>query len=799
MTRRPLGRALGFCALAAAGAPALAAGATAEQELRLRFDVPPGELAAALDAFARQAGIALAYDRELTRGKTTDGLSGTHTVVAGFTALLADSGLETVATASGAMTLRPVEERAGITPLSRVTVSGHRLPDTQQGATKMTLPLRETPQAVSIVSRESMDGRQALDLATAVELTAGVAAVGKAFAGHNPRTGESFFLRGQELDSSRDVRVDGFTAGGDRNNFDLAPFQAVEVVKGPSSMLYGQGSLGGFINLVRRRPLAERTFDLSMQAGSYDTYRADINATGGLDADGTVTSQATLAYEDSGSFIDGVDSRRLVVAPGIEWAAGERTRIRADVIYQEDRFSASLGIPLRSDGDRLRHPDVSRSFFFGVPSSEDSEASALHATLTVEQEISDRWLATLMLHRSRNELLGIADSYGYGIDDAGNTSLYASYVGHDNENWAGELRIDGRFEAFGREHNLLVGVEMNGFDFDSWGGYSYDGPIGTANIYDGSLATAPSIPALSLPQAYTGRDTGDNEGIYAQLLLGLRDETRLLLGARYDRTESDGRFDGIFGGFTDGEDSSADTYRIGLTQDLGAHVTGYAVYAESFTPVYESSRQGPLDPETGSGYEIGLKGEWFDGRFLASAALFRQELDNRPIPDPDNAPTESFHISGGKERTDGIELEATGSLGEGWTVQGAAAWLDAEYVDPRDANFGLTPGGTIERQFSLYAEYEFQAGPLRDFAIGATALSVGDRIVLADQNYFIDGYERYDLHVAYRGLPNWEISLLVRNLADETYVERPNSAYLYGHFYGSPRAYMLRADYSVGR
>jgi iron complex outermembrane receptor protein len=529
-----------------------------------------------------------------------------------------------------------------------------------------------------------------------------------------------------------------------------------------------------------------------MQAGSYDTYRTEVDATGALGESESLLGRATLAYEDSGSFIDGVNSRRAVIAPSIDWLPTDSTRVGVDVVYQDDDFSPSLGIPLRRDGDELRAPDVPRSFYFGRPSTENSKASALHSSVTVEQQAGDRWLATLQLHHSRNRLLGIADSYGYGIDDLGNTTLYSSYVAHDNDNFAGELRLDGHFDAAGREHHLLIGVEKNKQAFDFWGGGGYP-YIGTANIYDGSLANAVTIPGRSNEQNYEGRDTGGNEGAYAQLLWGLSDSTRLLLGARYDKSSFRTRFN------EDGDRAADDAFtkRIGLTQDIGANLTAYGVYAESFNPVLAHSRSGTLDPETGSGYEAGLKGEWFDGRFAATAAAFRQELDNRPIPDPNNFPNESFQISGGLQRTDGLELETTGRPLPGWTLQAAASWLDAEYIDRSDENFGLTPGGTIKRQVAFFTEYEIAAGSLKGLAVGMTALRVGDRIVLADQNYFIEGYERIDLHFAYNGLPNWKLSLLVRNVTDETYVERPNSAYLYGHFFGSPRAVLLRADYGV--
>lgn len=783
---------------------------SADASARQRYDIPAGTLTSALNRFAQRAGVELSFDPALSAGKSSTGLRGDYGVEDGFAALLAGSGLRPVLTPNGAWSLQALPPE-GLTVLPAVKVEAQlqnpfdRPPeraglkaDYQDSATKSSLSIRETPQAISVITRDSIEARQALDLNSALELAAGVSTAGKAFAGNSPRKGEGFVLRGQELDSNRDVRIDGFTAGGDHNNFDLAPFERVDVVKGPSSMLYGQGSLGGFINLLRKRPQAERSLQVSAQAGSYDTYRVEADAAGALNAAQTVLGQATLAYEDSGSFIDGVQSQRLVIAPGVQWNLSERTRLFADLIWQDDTFVASLGIPLRQDGNELKPPKIPRSFYFGVPSGDDSEASALHTTLRLEHELSDRWLTSLQLHHSRNRLLGLADSYGYGFDEDGNTPLYASWVGQQDESWAGELRVEGRFDAFGREHRLLAGAEKNRFDNLAWGGYTA-ASIGSANIYDGSLAEAPRIDARSLPRAYDGRVNGSNEAAFAQVMFSVLDRTRVLLGARYDRARMKDVFNGESATGDDIQDDKKLTGRVGLVQDFGDTLSAYAVYAQSFNPVLAMSRSGVLEPETGEGYEAGLKGEWLDGRLGATLAVFRQELDNRPIPDPTNGPNDGFQISSGLQRADGVEVEITGTPLPGWTLSLASSWLDAEYVDRLDPDYGKTPGGTIKRQTALYTSYELQGGALRGLGGGATLVSVGERIVLSGDNYVVGGYERLDLHAFYKGWQRWEVSLLLRNVTDETYVERVNSAYLYSHFFGSPRALLLRAQYRFDR
>ncbi|MCC6302565.1 MAG: TonB-dependent receptor [Gammaproteobacteria bacterium] len=792
--------------LGAVGQP-VAAQPAAEDQARRSYDIPAGPLGAVLSRFAGEAGVVLSFDATLLSGKNSPGLQGVYGAEEGLAALLQGSGYAASRNGAGYV-LTPEPEDALLLPAVNVEgVEDARFGDAprepgglkaeyQTTATKSALPLRETPQSISVITRDSIEARQSLDLSSALELSAGVIAGSKTFAGNSPRSGEGFTLRGQELDSGRDIRIDGFAAGGEHNNFDLAPFERVEAVKGPSSMLYGQGSLGGFINMVTKKPQAEPMLKVAAQAGSFDTFRVEADTAGALDADERVRGQAAVAYEDSGSFIDGVESRRAVLAPSLEWLIDDRTRVLAQLIYQDDKFIPSLGIALRQEGNKLVPPDVPRSFFFGVPSTEDSTASGLHMTVKVDRELSDRWLATLQLHRSRNRLMGISDSYGYGIDDAGNTYLYASWVGQEDVTWAGELRLDGRFEAFGREHRLLAGVERNRGDFLAWGGYTSS--IGTANIYDGSLATAASIPARSLPRAYDGRVDSSNEAIYGQVLLSVLDRTKLLLGIRYDRAKLESVFNGLSATPGDTMDKKEPTVRIGVVQDLNESLTGYAVYAQSFNPVLDLSQNGILDPETGEGFELGLKGEWFDGQLGATVAVFRQELDNRPIPDPDpDLPsTAEFFISGGLQRSDGLELEITGTPRPGWTVGAASAWLDAEYIDRQDPNFGKTPGGTVKRQSSLYTSYELQGGTFKGLGFGATLLSVGDRIVLTDENLFVDGYERLDLHAFYKGLPGWDFSLLVRNVTDEKYIERPNSAFLYSHFFGAPRSVLLRADYN---
>jgi outer membrane receptor protein involved in Fe transport len=176
-------------------------------------------------------------------------------------------------------------------------------------------------------------------------------------------------------------------------------------------------------------------------------------------------------------------------------------------------------------------------------------------------------------------------------------------------------------------------------------------------------------------------------------------------------------------------------------------------------------------------------------------ALFQQDLDNRPILEPTNGPGESFSISGGLQRTRGLEIELSGQPYVGLTIGAASAWLDAEYIDERDTSFGLTPVGTIDRQSSLFTSYELPTGRLRGLGFGATVISVGDRSIAFTTEQFIGGYERIDLQAYYKGIPRLDLSLQVRNLLDETYIERFRQPG-FGNFFGAPRAFLFRVNWT---
>lgn len=665
----------------------------------------------------------------------------------------------------------------------------------QTSATKMPLPVRETPQSVSVITQDSLEARQVQDLGQALETAAGV----NQFSGTGPFGGFSPFgfdeitIRGIALDGSFDTREDGFISPTFFSQPDVAIYERVEVLKGPSSSLYGRGSLAGFVNRVRKKPLPEFWADVELSGGSYDVYRAEGDITGPLFESDKARGRLVAAYEDAGSFIDGVESERRVFAPSVELDLTDSTRLLVQGLYQEDRFIPNPGFPLQQDGENFRAPDIRRSLFVGVPNEEENEWEVLTGSAQLEQQVTDNWLATLRLNRSSQDSPIDIDSYAYGIEPDGDVGLYSSAFTFDTDVWAGELRLEGNVELLDRPANLAIGVDHTDLE---QGRNDFFVALGTANIYEENFADFPTVQPTTL-----SRDTlidTKGTGAYAQLQFRPFERLSALLGGRYDQADS-AYVDNLNDITSENEDDDF-TGRAGLVFDVRKNINVYALYAESFRPVvFSVGADGEiLDPEAGEIYETGIKTEWLDGKLGVNAAVFRIERDNVPIPDPDNQPGEFFSISSGQQRTDGMELEINGEPLPGWSLSFGGSLLDSDFVEESDPFFGTTPAGAADWQVGLFTGYELRSGPLQGLGLGAGLFAIDDRGVSTFQTGgTIPGYERVDLTAFYNGLKPFKVRLQIRNVFDEKYIEGADRPGAYAQF-GSPTAFLLRLEYDLG-
>ncbi|MGH8727718.1 MAG: TonB-dependent siderophore receptor [Burkholderiales bacterium] len=725
---------------------------------------------------------------------------GEYSIEEALAALLSKSGLEPVKSASGYVLQARREEDAGDeTQLGTVTVTDSAIdfndlpPDKgfkaefQSSATKTPLPIRETPQSISVITQDSLEARQVTDLGQALETAAGV----NLYSGSGPFAGRDIFglgaiqIRGIDTDFLTDIREDGFVSPIFAAQPDLAPYERIEVVKGPSS-LYGRGSAGGFVNRVRKKPLPEFQAEIAPSIGSFDFYRVDGDVTGPLFA--RARGRLVLAYEDAGSFVDFAESERAVIAPSLEFDLTDTTRLLVQGIYQEDRFFPTNGFPLQQEGENFRAPNIRRSLFVGAPNEDETTGEIVSASVQLDQQLSDQWLATLRLARSATEHRSQTDNYAFGIQPNGDVGLYSSAFRIDSDVWAGEIRLNGRIDLLGRPANLTVGAEYT--DVQNINDQRF-GVLGTANIYAENFADFPTVAPVP---SFNGLFEQPSTGVYAQLQFRPFERLSVLLGGRYDSAET--TFENRVGGTKSERDDDAFTGRIGLVFDVRRNVSLYGLYAESFQPVLFNTRSDGelLEPEEGKIYEGGIKTAWFEGRLGVNAALFRIERENVPINDPNNMPGEFFSVSGGLLRSDGFELEINGEPLPGWNVSFAGTLLDSEFTEGDPQTIGNAVIGTADWQVGVYTSYELQSGTLQGLGVGLGLFAIADRAAGEFLPGTLDGYERVDLSLFYNGIRNTKIALQARNVFNERYVEGSDRIGGFNQF-GSPTAYLLTLRY----
>lgn len=773
------------------------------------FDIPAGRLSSALMRASETSNMRLLVPSKLINGLETAGVSGRYTLEQALEKLLENSGLIyqidrqekliqiTERGNRDVSQLQPVEVRGQISRFGDTVEPGGFKAEYQTTATKTPLALRDTPQAIAVVTRESMEARQVDDIQSALELKAGIAGsyfgYPGPFAGSAPLGGSNAFsIRGQRLNAQQDIRSDGFALISETNH-DTALYERIEVVKGPSGY-YGQGSLGGFINMVRKKPQAEFESSVSAQVGSYDTFKGEFDITGALNEEENITGRLIAVTADEGSFIDAVESQRQILAPSIEARLGDRTRVLLNLLYQNEDFVPSVGVPLRVEGDREVPYAFDRSFYYADPhNQEPSNVETLGASVRVDHELNDRWLTSLFLQKETVDRSDIGINYGYGWGDT--HYFYSAWTEKQLDNWAGEIRLDGRFEFLGQEHQLTTGIEINERRYEKQDGLSYSGTLSTQDLYDPGFYNNFTVPSKAeIPVGVREEYSSESKAFYLQGVMGLTERTKLLAGVRYDKVDQKRR-DLIANTLFTNTDH-AWTTRVGLNHKFNQNISAYAAYAESFAPVESESATGAvLEPESGTGYELGLKTEWFDGKLGANFALYRQELDNRPISVQQGV--DSYSISAGLQRTDGIELEVTGSPVPGLNISAAAFFLDSEYLDERDPLFGKSSWGSLESQFSFYGAYKLQDGVLKGLEPSITFIKTGDTNLSPwrTPQRKADGYERLDLGISYNELPNVNLSLQVRNVLDERYIEKIRGGGWYNYF-GAPRSVLFKATYN---
>ena len=462
-----------------AGAPAAwaqstPAAAPATVNAQRTFQIPAGPLADVLTQFARSAGVVLSFDPALVRGRRSEGLDGAYTVGAGFARILAGSGLQARARSGNAWTLAPAPVSTGDAhTLAPVTVTG--LSDSayaptvgyvataSASATKTDTPLIETPQSVSVITREQITEQGAQTLNQVLRYTAGVATESR---GATATRLDQFNVRG----FSASTYLDGLRVFGGRDalpQVDAFRLERVDVLKGPASVMYGQGGPGGVVNQVSKRPLDEPLREVELQVGNYDFRRANFDFGGPIDEEGKYLYRLVGSGYMSDGQVQDTKERRYFVSPAFAWKPNADTSLTILTNFQHDPDMGSYGaVPAMRT--LLRAPDGFRlpaDYYDGDANFEKSDRKSYSLGYILDHRFNDTFKASQSLRWTHSDakyrsVYGAMTNY-YGYTDR--TYLYHQRASIATDVDVGALTIDNnlqaRFNTGKIGHNVLVGFD----------------------------------------------------------------------------------------------------------------------------------------------------------------------------------------------------------------------------------------------------------------------------------------------------------------------------------------------------
>jgi iron complex outermembrane receptor protein len=625
-------------------------------------------------------------------------------------------------------------------------------------ATRTDTPLRDIPQSIQVVPQQVIRDQQAIQLEDVMRNVSGVS-TGDSFGG----TTERFVIRGFAQDTTL---INGFRQGALGQGFpSLETLDRVEVLKGPASILYGNLEPGGVINLVTKKPLAEPFAETGVKLGNFGFFQA------GFDFSGPITSEETLLYRLNTIFEVGngwrdfdQDTTRLSLAPTIGWQMGENTDLLIDFSYiNEDRpFDRGLV----AIGDEVA--DIPFDRVFQQP-DDKFELEQVTASYQLEHRFNEQW-------KLRNSFrLVSADTSDFRldswfIDDSGILERVFRLNDDLKENYSFQTNVVGEFATGDIEHQLVFGVDLDRATIVGRQGRLPDDPVFLIDIFTEEADPVPEIEPADLTDFARDENTrSDLIGIYLQDLLAISDNFKLLVGGRFDIFDQRS---------TDLTSNPISTFertqekfspRVGVVYQPIEPISLYASFSQSFNPDPFGSIAAdgsPLEPSTGTQYEIGVKGELLEGRLFATLAAYQINKKNIATTDPNDP---DFSIAVGEVRSRGIELDVVGEILPGWNLIASYAYTDAEITEDNFLEVGNRLENVPKNSASLWTTYQIQQGGLQGLGFGGGIFFVGDRQGDIDNTFTLSSYVRTDAVVFYRR-DNWQASVNFQNLFDIDYI-----------------------------
>ncbi|MEM9162609.1 MAG: TonB-dependent siderophore receptor [Cyanobacteria bacterium P01_F01_bin.4] len=669
----------------------------------------------------------------------------------------------------------------------------YRVPTASAGTRTETDPLN-VPQGIQVIPEAVLEDQGSSTLGDVLRNASGVNA-GRASTGLRSTTA---VIRGFETDNvlRNGLRDDTLRIVSGVNNI-----ETIEILKGPASVLFGSGNLGGTINLITEIPLDDPFYEFELSTDSDELYGGGLDMTGPLNEGGTLGYRLNMAYEDRGSFRDFETSEFFFFAPTFELARTDRSSLLVDIEYLENRTDGGApGLPALSaigaDGNEapfleaLTPEDdpfvgtLDLDANLGEPEVTRSETKVARIGTRLRYDLSDDWTV-------RGELLGSfqetpEDSFVVG-------TAFDQPLGQPDFSLLNRVFLNNisRRDIYTLNANIVGNIDVGGFDQTLLLGaeYSYEDSVDILERrlfipffspdserfqlfepnYDPRRFFPEGDPDIAL---LPGTDTVtrvSNLGLYGQAQLNIADKLLIVAGGRFDI--ADQFFQDVAGRGTTEPINTYDTAftpRVGVVLKPVDNVSLYASYTESFNPTVGRSFGGEVFvPEEGEQFEAGIKALLLDDRLSVRLAYYQLRRSGVVTQDFDNF---GFQSQVGEQASDGVEFDLVGEILPGWNIIANYAYTDARVSEDNEFEPGTGLLNAPEHAASLWTSYEIQSGDLAGLGAGIGLYFQGERNGDLRDPFVIPSYTRTDVSIFYRR-DQFSAQINFQNLFDIRYFE----------------------------
>ncbi|WP_412841990.1 TonB-dependent siderophore receptor [Brucella pseudogrignonensis] len=669
---------------------------------------------------------------------------------------------------AGAIQLNTIEVQTSGGTGPRIPVKGY-ISDYSRAATKSDMALREVPQSVSVVTRDNMNDRAVQSVSEAMLYSANVNAQRY---GADVRS-DYFTVRGFPADLYLDgLRIPQIASqSGGYSGFVVEPYslESVEILRGPSSALFGQSNVGGIVNMVSKQPQAEAAHEVYLRGGSFARKELGFDSTGSINNDPRLTYRLNGMFRDSDTSYDFGKNNRFAINPSVAWRPDAETSLIVSGGYLKDDMGQA-GVIIPAYGSVLPTPsgqNIARDFSDGDPRSAVYKKEIGYVGYAFEHRFNDTFTLRQNFRYShmktdyRNLFTGVLPSSGWDAHTIPRTNYLAQ---PELDAIAFDTQLESRFETGPLSHTLLFGVDQQWQRLDNHTA-SASGPSQDLfnPTYDKSIARLSPTTRLLQKQYQTG--------IYVQDQIEAG-KLRVTLGGRKDFARIDSEQTTLSTGRSVDYDQNPDKFtgRVGVAYIFDSGFVPYALYSTSFLPTLTLADT-PLKPTTGTLKEVGLKYAPEGDDYSLTLSAFEAEQQNVVN-----------RISGIYYQTDevrvrGVELEATARLWDRLNLTGGLSFQDPEVSESQNpAQIGKLPYTVPKNQQSLFVSYDMPLPNSIDgtLIVGGGVRRIGKTAGDTLNTFYVPSYTLLDAFLRY-DLGNYRLQVNAYNLGDKKYVAGCNS------------------------